>query len=180
MSVKWKAKKSLIKKEYFCVIVVGCIILILWLLNLFWLINKPEKGSFGDMFGAVNALFSGFAFAGVIYAIILQKKELSLQRKELELTRNELHRSAEAQIESQKALKLQANSFEQTTKINTIHALLQVFEKDKKEREKLKHKTANNQERQQLYKNATEIHQIIRKQKQLEKKLKDYYDEIIK
>ena len=53
------------------------------------------------MFGAVNALFSGFALAGVIYAILLQRKELSLQRRELELNRQELSRSAEAQERGQ-------------------------------------------------------------------------------
>jgi hypothetical protein len=40
------------------------------------------RGLFGDMFGAVNALFSGLAFAGIIYAIVLQRKELSLQWQE--------------------------------------------------------------------------------------------------
>ena len=49
-----------------------------------------EKGQFGDAFGALNTLFSGLAFAGVIYAIILQKKELALQREELEKTRKEI------------------------------------------------------------------------------------------
>ena len=28
--------------------------------------DKDERGTFGDMFGAVNALFSGLAFAGLI------------------------------------------------------------------------------------------------------------------
>ena len=42
------------------------------------------------MFGAVNALFTGLAFAGVIFTIMLQKTELSLQRKELRETRSEL------------------------------------------------------------------------------------------
>jgi hypothetical protein len=45
---------------------------------------------FGDMFGAVNSLFSGLAFACLIYTIFLQKNELGLQRKELEYTREEL------------------------------------------------------------------------------------------
>lgn len=40
-------------------------------------------GAFGDSFGYVNSLFSGLAFAGVIYAILLQRKELELQREEL-------------------------------------------------------------------------------------------------
>ena len=48
------------------------------------------SGEFGDMFGVVNALFSGLAFLGVIIAILLQKKELTLQREELEQTRGEL------------------------------------------------------------------------------------------
>lgn len=56
-----------------------------------------QRGAFGDMFGAVNALFSGLAFAGVIYAILLQTKELELQREELKLTREELTKSASAQ-----------------------------------------------------------------------------------
>ncbi len=34
-----------------------------------------DVGAFGDMFGAVNALFSGLALAGVVYALILQDDE---------------------------------------------------------------------------------------------------------
>ena len=39
-----------------------------------------DRGSFGDMFGAVGALFSGLAFAGVILTIYYQTQELRLQR----------------------------------------------------------------------------------------------------
>lgn len=46
-----------------------------------------EHGTFGDMFGAVNALFSGLAFGGIILTIYMQRDELTLQRKELEETR---------------------------------------------------------------------------------------------
>lgn len=49
-----------------------------------------RAGEFGDMFGAVNSLFSGLAFAGIILAIFLQQQELKLQRKELKQTRAEL------------------------------------------------------------------------------------------
>ena len=56
-----------------------------------------ERGAVGDMFGSINALFSGFALCGVIYAIFLQRKELELQREELKLTREELKKSAKAQ-----------------------------------------------------------------------------------
>jgi hypothetical protein len=34
------------------------------------------RGQFGDQFGAVNALFSGFAFAGIIFTILLQRSDL--------------------------------------------------------------------------------------------------------
>lgn len=33
--------------------------------------NWSNRGTFGDLFGAVNALFSGLAFAGLIYTIVL-------------------------------------------------------------------------------------------------------------
>lgn len=65
-------------------------VFLLWVGCWFLLNSEPERGTFGDMFGAVNALFSGLAFGGVIYAILLQRKELALQRHELELTREEL------------------------------------------------------------------------------------------
>lgn len=48
-----------------------------------------SRGEFGDMFGGINALFSGLALAGIIFTISLQRKELKLQRKELKSTREE-------------------------------------------------------------------------------------------
>lgn len=65
-------------------------VLLLWSISLYMLVDLPDRGTFGDMFGAVNALFSGFAFAGVIIAIILQSQELKAQREELILTRDQL------------------------------------------------------------------------------------------
>lgn len=68
------------------------VVLILWALSfiLFFFKDSEKRGHFGDMFGAVNALFSGLAFAGLIITLILQKNELSLQREELKLTREEM------------------------------------------------------------------------------------------
>jgi hypothetical protein len=65
--------------------------------------DLEKRGQFGDTFGAVNALFSGLAFAILIHTMWLQKEELELQRKELKMTRRELKRSATAQEESKKA-----------------------------------------------------------------------------
>jgi hypothetical protein len=63
-----------------------------------------ERGQFGDLYGSINALFSGLAFAGVVIAILLQREELQLQRQELKETRSEMKRSTEAQNRAQKAL----------------------------------------------------------------------------
>jgi hypothetical protein len=65
------------------------------------------RGTFGDMFGALNAVFAGLAFMALVFALLMQQEELSLQRKQLELTRQELQKSAEAQ---QLVAKLQAIS----------------------------------------------------------------------
>ena len=77
-----------------------------------WLINKnidcsTERGTFGDMFGAVNALFSGLAFAGLIVTLLYQKEELKLQREELKETRNELNAQKLEFQEQNKTMKRQ-------------------------------------------------------------------------
>src|SRR5690349_24097250 len=61
--------------------------------------NYEEAGSHGDVYGAVNALFTALAFALLIYTALMQREELKLQRQELELTRKELEKSAKAQEE---------------------------------------------------------------------------------
>ncbi|MFT5725639.1 MAG: hypothetical protein ACI9JN_002765 [Bacteroidia bacterium] len=66
------------------------IITILWLLSHRIMQNwfcLDHIGVIGDSFGAVNALFSGFAFAGVIITIVMQARELELQRNEIKETK---------------------------------------------------------------------------------------------
>jgi Putative phage abortive infection protein len=62
---------------------------------------KENYGTFGDMFGAVNALFSGLAFACLIFATFMQREELKLQRIELQLARKEAAETRE-EIRGQK------------------------------------------------------------------------------
>jgi hypothetical protein len=52
------------------------------------------------MFGAVNALFTGLAFATLIYTAWMQRQELELQRAELAATRREVQGQKE-QLEQQ-------------------------------------------------------------------------------
>lgn len=86
-----------------------------------YFIDHNERGTFGDKFGAVNALFSGLAFAGLIFTIVLQRKELSLQREELQLTRKEMEDQT-AEFEKQNST-LRLQRFE-----NTFFQLLSQFE----------------------------------------------------
>ena len=74
----------------------------------------------GNQFDPLNALFSGLAFWGVIYAILLQKSELVLQREELGYTRVEV-RGQKEQLESQNRT-LKQQRFE-----NTFFSLLNLF-----------------------------------------------------
>ncbi|WP_146083334.1 hypothetical protein [Methylobacter tundripaludum] len=75
-------------------ILAGISVVALWLFTLFlgqtFFTTWTERGQFGDLFGSVNALFSGLAFVALIYTIHLQRQELSLQRTELELQRKEM------------------------------------------------------------------------------------------
>lgn len=75
-------------KNKFIILIV--FIFVLWGTSGLIISSFDKPGQFGDMFGAINSLFAGLAFAGLIYTIGLQRTELGLQRKELELTRAEL------------------------------------------------------------------------------------------
>lgn len=109
---KDKTNKEETKSRLWIWIVVAIIgVLVAWGLS-WWLINKnidctTERGTFGDMFGAVNALFSGLAFAGLIVTLLYQKEELKLQREELRETRNELNAQKLEFQEQNKTMKRQ-------------------------------------------------------------------------
>ncbi len=85
-----------------------CLVVSVW----YWLpgyINKDlvdikDKGVLGDSYGSVNALFTGLAFAGLIFTVLLQQREISLQRQdfkvqvsEMQLARKESARQADIQ-----------------------------------------------------------------------------------
>jgi hypothetical protein len=93
---------------------IGAISLVLVVvgLNAYFLFPYDARGTFGDMFGGVNALFTGLAFAVLIYTVWLQRSELVLQRKELEQTRDELKGQKE-QLAAQNAT-LTRQRFENT------------------------------------------------------------------
>ena len=86
------------------------------------------------MFGAVNALFSGLAFAGIIVALFLQRQDLEMQRdvlnlqmEEIRLQREELARSAVAQEEQVVAVKRQSETLRVTAELNARASLMQAY-----------------------------------------------------
>lgn len=114
------------KRTNYTLLIVFCVFVVL-LYSASWFfidktfVNSDERGQFGDQFGAVNALFSGLAFAGLIFTIILQKKELALQHEELTETRSELKGQKEQMEEQNKTMKIQR--FE-----NTFFQMLNQFQ----------------------------------------------------
>lgn len=112
-------------------IILGIIIIVIWILSFFAVFfslnNWTDRSSFGDLFGGINSLFSGFALAGIIYTIFLQRNELKLQRLELIQTRKELQRTAEAQEKSELALKEQAYNMKQSAMLSALNSLLKAY-----------------------------------------------------
>jgi len=116
---------------------------------LLWLVSYPiikyyvgsndasEIGVFGDSFGAINALFSGLAFVGLIFTIYLQKNELKLQRNELRLQRNELkenreqlRRTAAAQEKTEKLMNKQLKLANKAAKIDALTTIIESYNND--------------------------------------------------
>jgi Putative phage abortive infection protein len=83
-------------------------VLLLWLVLGYFASTREHPAEFGDMFGAASALFSGLAFAGLVYTIALQRSELKSQREDLAETRRELHAQTTHFEEQNRTLRQQA------------------------------------------------------------------------
>jgi uncharacterized membrane protein len=49
-----------------------------------------ERGTFGDAFGALNAVFSGITVAGLIVAILMQRREIADQNEQMQEDKKQL------------------------------------------------------------------------------------------
>jgi Tfp pilus assembly protein PilE len=90
----------------------------------------PSDDRYMDARGnVIAALFSGFAFVGVVVAIILQSYELSLQRRELKATKKALQQAANAQTAQTTELQAQTTHLrQQLTLTETVSASQQFFD----------------------------------------------------
>ncbi|MFW2805092.1 hypothetical protein ACN6Q0_19845, partial [Acinetobacter baumannii] len=52
-----------------------------------------KYGTYGDSYGSLNALFSGWAFALLLISLFMQRQELQAQRKELAAQRDEISKA---------------------------------------------------------------------------------------
>lgn len=89
--------------------------------------SLEKSGQSGDMFGGVTALFSGLAFAGLIFTLFVQKQELRYQRKELSFLVNE-QRETKGHLKDQADhLKSQSDFIEKQIFENSFFQLLRSF-----------------------------------------------------
>ncbi len=89
--------------------------------------NWPDRGTFGDLFGAVNALFSALAFAVLIYTIVLQREEIKQNRSEILLNRRELAKASKLQRDAQKVLIRQVEQTHLSAKMNAMRTLVDYY-----------------------------------------------------
>jgi len=106
-------------------------VIVIWLLYGWGAYHFPpsseKSGQYGDMFGGVTALFSGLAFAGLIFTLFVQKKELQYQRQELGHLVEE-QRQTKGHLKDQAAhLKSQSEFIEKQIFENSFFQLLGSF-----------------------------------------------------
>lgn len=92
-----------------------------------------ERGAFGEMFGAMNTLFSGFALLAVIYTILIQQKDLEQKSKDIENMYKALSRVSAAQEESTAAQKKQTDVLHDTALLQAYSTMLAYFDMGIKE-----------------------------------------------
>ncbi len=96
-------------------------------LTIYFIDNWSDRGTFGDLFGAINSLFSGLALAGLVYSIYGSRQEIELQRAEIELNRRELIKSRKTQEKSEKALEDQVEQMRISSKLNGLNTLITYY-----------------------------------------------------
>lgn len=109
------------KRLGFSMIGAFALITIVWIASYFILtkyFGAPENvGAVGDQFGAVGSLFSGWAFIGVIWAILLQQADLQATLEEMKQTR-------EAHEESVNTLREQLEVTRQQARVQALSSLI--------------------------------------------------------
>ncbi|MEK4977191.1 hypothetical protein [Bacillus sp. FSL K6-6540] len=110
-------------------VVIALAVTVIWallgLVAYFLFSNWEARGTFGDMFGSINVLFSGLALGAVVYTIHLQQQDLRIQREVQRIQLEDLKVQSQAAVSSaeQLAAQQQLLNFQicQDTVINLIN-----------------------------------------------------------
>ncbi len=131
--------------------------------------EESDRGTFGDMFGGINSLFSGLAFCGIIISIIMQSEELKLQREEIRQNREELKGSRHALEQQGTSLHRQAENLKISAKLSALNTLVNYYTEKasmEKESDKLNPSTAGIRELQKAEKYVRDIENILKNKNQ--------------
>lgn len=127
------------KKESDSIILYGfissiLIIIILGSTYFFLKDNLKDRGTFGDMFGFANSLFTGFSFVVLIVTILLQRRDFKTQQSLLNIQAfestffNLIHRHHEIVLNSEKAITNRIRRGEEETVTETRKKGTDVFQ----------------------------------------------------
>lgn len=94
---------------------------------LYFIDDWSARGTFGDLFGAVNALFSGLAFAGLLFSLFENRKQIAQQQEELLVNRQELLKARKIQEKTEKAIEAQVAQMKNTARLNGLNTLVNYF-----------------------------------------------------
>ena len=90
--------------------------------------DLSERGQYGDSYGSVNALFTGLAFAGLIFTILLQQREIKLQREDFSEQLNEMQMSREEVARQSEILERQLALTEKTHDLGRAELQFKIFD----------------------------------------------------
>lgn len=103
------------------------IVIIIWVITYFIMQQIDKPNEVGDSYGALNTLFSGLAFAGIIISIFMQNQELAMQRDEIILNRDELIETRKEISNQAVQMTRQAENLKISAKLSALSTLLSYY-----------------------------------------------------
>lgn len=94
------------------------------------LTEAKDQGAFGDSFGSVNALFTGLAFAGLVFSILLQQRQIRLQRADFLSQLQEMGESRKTVEEQNRLLATQNQLMRGQTDVAMVELEAQAMQLD--------------------------------------------------
>lgn len=116
--------RSHLKVACFAAAGVVAVQVVVGLLVYFAIPDWPTRGQFGDLFGIVNATFSGLAFAGIVYSLRIQRDEFASNAASSEASARMAAMSVLVTAYTERARHLDSRASPDANKVEGIHAKL--------------------------------------------------------